>query len=197
MAEKKKTADRDLTLINILERMADQLQRQDTVLTEMIKQQGDSMREAAEAEFCRSAQQGEADAAHKRIQEALTQYRATMLSLVHEQDSINLRIIDMNKLADKTAYSLESFSQTLSELDNRVKKQEATVSEHFAHSIKQAEALPRELASMGRDFAKLHADTEKRLGQMREDTQRQSENMNRDFTRLHADTEKHLGLMHE
>lgn len=197
MADRVKPADRDQTLINILERMADQLLRQDSMLNEVIKQQGDSAKEASEAEFFRSTQFGETEASQNRIQEALKQYRATMLSLVNEQDNINDKLKDVIRLADRTAYALENFKQQLSDLDERIKKQETTVNDHFAHSLKQTDALPKEIAGMNREVALLHAGTEKSLGRMHEETQRQLGNIKSDVTRLHAGTEKHLGQMHE
>lgn len=197
MAEKKKTTDRDQTLINILGRMADQLLRQDTLLSEVMKLQSDSAKEASEAEFFRSTQYGETEEAHKRIQEGLKQYRATMLSLVNEQDNINIKLNEMSRLVDRTAYALENFKQQITDLDERMKKQETTANDHFAHSLKQADALPKEIAGMNRDVARLHADTEKNMGRMHEEAQRQIDNMKNDVTRLHADTEKRLGQMHE
>jgi len=183
MAEKKKNIDRDQTLINVLERMADQIQKQDSIITELVKQQNGLVVEVANAEFSRGMQISDVNVTQKGIQDAIARYRSDMLSLVHEQDSTNKQMNDMRKLVDRTAYSLELNTQKLSELDNKVKAQEKTISDHYAHSLKQAEALPKETAELGRNFTRMHADTEKRLVQMHEETQRQLDKLKQETIR--------------
>jgi len=184
MAEKKKTVpDRDQTLINVLERMADQLQKQDSLLMEISDKQGDFSKEMTNADFHLSVQQRENDSAYSRIQEALSNYRSSMLSLVHEQDTIGVKLSDVIRLSDKTAYSLENTSQRLLALEERVKTQEKIVNDHFAHTLKNADTFPKEMGNLGQNVSRLHADTEKRLGQMHGETQRQLDKLKQETIR--------------
>ena len=84
--EKTKMSTRDTALISILERMADQIQRQDYLLEDIIKYQSDLSKTMQNAEFQRGAAQNETDNANERVRESLSRYRSDMLSLVNEQD---------------------------------------------------------------------------------------------------------------
>ena len=175
--------DRDITLISILERMADQIQRQGSLLDDIIKNQSSLVKAIDNAEFQRGVKKGDADRSLDKISETMTRYRSDMLSMVHEQDSINKSIKDFNKLVNRTTYSLETTSQMLVDLDERVKTQEKTVSSHYEFTLKQAEAVPKEIAEASRRLTNLHADTDKRLGEQHRETQRQLEKLQHDTTR--------------
>jgi len=183
MAEKTKMPDRDKTLINILERMADQLQRQGIILDDIIKNQNESAKAMGGAEYHRGALQRDTADSLGKIQDSVSRYRSDMLNLVHEQDSINKSLQDLNKLVNKSAYSLENSNQKLIDLDERSITQGKITSEHYAHALKQAEQLPKEIADTERSLTRLHAATEKRLGEQHSDTLRQLEKLQHETTR--------------
>jgi len=218
MPEKANVSDRDKTLINILRRMADQIQKQDELLQDIVKRQGEFARAFDNAEFQRGATQGAADFASDKVLEALSRYRSNMLSLVNEQDSINNNLKELDKLVHKAAYSVAEVSQTLSELeesakkqekafsehsehtlkqagiftDERLKKQEKTIQDHFAHALKQAETFTDE--RLARSEKTVHDHYSHSLKQA-ELIQGEFAETNRNFTKLHAETENSIGKM--
>lgn len=183
MAEKSKISERDATLVNILDRMAGQLQRQELLLEEIVKRQDDFSKAMDNAKFSQGSLRSENDTAFKRLYDALTRYRSDMLSLVNEQDRINERMAELHKVLNKTAYTLEIADQRLSDFYERVKIQEKAVHDHYEHSLKQAGMIPQKFADTDRNVAKLHADTEKRLGEMHRETQRQLEKLQQETSR--------------
>jgi len=197
MADKTKTVDREQTLINVLERMADQIQKQDLLIAEVAKQQSGLIFDIANTEFSLGAQHNDTNSALRNIDNALNRYRSDLLSVVHEQDNIAVNFKEMRKLVDRSVYSLENNNHLISELDSKIKNQEKTVNDHFAHTLRQSEVVPKGLADLNRDYSRLHADTEKRLTERHDDTQRKLDNLNREFIKLHADTEKRLIQRHE
>ena len=183
MPEKTPVSDRDKTLINILERMVGQIQRQDILLNEIIKNQNEFTKSAGSLEYRRSALQREADDSLGKIQDSINRYRSDMLSLVNEQDNTSKSLKELNKMVSKSSYTLESSAQTLSGLDERTISQEKVVSKHYEHALKQAEIIPKEIADASRSLSKLHADTEKRLVEQHRDTVRLLEQLQHETTR--------------
>jgi len=176
-------SDRDKTLINILERMADQIQKQGFLLEEILQNQSGFEKAVENAVFHRDTLKDETDKSLEKISDSISRYRSDMMNLVHEQDSISKSLKEFNKLVNKTTYSLETTSQMLVDIDGRVKSQERTVSEHYEHALKQAEKIPKEIADSGRRLSNLHADTEKHLGEQHRETQRQLEKLQHETTR--------------
>ena len=192
-AEKDKpTTDRDMTLIRVLERMADQIQRQDELLDGILKRQADYNREATNIEFQRSLQQSESDTALRQHTDSLSRYRSDMLSLVNEQDVMNKNMKELQKLVSSATFAAELTTERVAVLEELLKTQEKEIHDHFEHSLKQAETLPQEFASTSQNYAQLHAETEKSLEKMHAETQSQLEG----FAKLHADTEKSIENMH-
>ena len=200
MAEKKLTRQ-ESALVSILERMADQLTKQDQVLEEVTGRQFDLTKALEAIEFQIEARQNDysraiesmeyqigikqngSDTDIKNLQDAVSRYRSDMLSLVNEQDHISKKLSELNSLVGKTFYTMENANQTLTRLEEKAKAQEKVANDHFAHSLKQAEILPKEIANSGQSIAKLHMDTEKSLGKMHGDTQRQLEKLQQDTVR--------------
>lgn len=201
MAEKGKMTRQESALVSILERMADQLTKQDQLLEDVNTRQFDLTKALEAIEFQIEARQNDysralesmeyqigirqsgADSDVKGLQDTISRYRSDMLSLVNEQDNINIKVAELNTLLNKTVYAMEKANQTISELEAKSKSQEKIANEHFTHSLKQAEILPKEISNSTQSISKLHMDTEKSLGKMHQDTQRQLEKLQQDTTR--------------
>jgi len=183
MAEKGKQSQRDTTLVNILERMADQLQKQDQLLDLMGTKQQELSQALKASELRMSAQQNDLKLSVEKMQDSISRYRSDMLSLVNEQDHINKKMLELNNLVNRTAYSFEAANKELGGLNERAKTQEKTIGDHYSHSLKQAEILPEKIADSNRSISKLHMDTEKSLGKMHIETQRQLQKQQQEITR--------------
>ena len=211
MAEKSKISQRDMTLINILERMVDQIQKQDSRLEEIANRQSEYTREIRNAEYSRSVRQSDSDTSLSGLTEALSRYRSDMLSLVNEQDHVNKNMAELQKLVNKASCSVEVNSEKVAYLDELVKTQAKEVHEtnelslkqnekvaalevlfkaqvkeardHYEHALKQAESYPKELAAISRHVTLLHTDTEKHLSKLHFETARQIEKLQSDTLR--------------
>jgi len=183
MTDDTRISERDKTLINILERLADQLQSQDVLLEEIFRQQGEFSKDAVNAKLHRSSLQKDMDISLEKLRESISRYRGDMFDIVREQDNINKNISELNKLVHKSTYSVEDIKQKLSEVDERLIKQEKKLGDHDEHSQRHAEAIPREISDVAVKVTKLHADTEKRLGELHRETQRQLEKLQKDTVR--------------
>ena len=181
--DKARMSDRDKTLINILERMVDQMQKQDLLLEDVIRRQNELIRGVDGAESHRGLLHSQTDKSLERLSESIIRFRSDMLSLVNEQDHINKNIDDLSKLIKTTTFAVDNSNKRLADIDERAKSQEKSIREHYEHSLKQAEVLQRELADTNRSFAKLHMDTEKRLGQLHQETQRQLKKLQQETMR--------------
>jgi len=210
-SEKSRVSQRDMTLINILERMADQIQKQDSRLEDIATRQGEYTREVRNAEYSRSIRQTDSDSSLTGLADALSRYRSDMLSLVNEQDHVNKNMAELQKLVNKAAYSVEVNNEKVAALDELVKSQVKEVHEHnelwfkqsekvkameelqksqvkeardhYEHVLKQAESFPREIAAINRHITLLHTDTEKHLGKLHIETARQIEKLQSDTLR--------------
>ena len=183
MAEKSKITRRESALVSILERMADQLQKQDSLLDDVVNRQLEFSKTLERTEFGHRSRQIEYEEAITKVQESFSRYRSDMLSLVNEQDHINENMAEYNALMNKTAYALEGSNQNIAALERKVEAQERSIREHIEHSYKQEELFHKELADTNRYFAKLHMDTEKYLGKMHLETQKQLEKVQQETTR--------------
>jgi len=183
MAEKQKITDRDATLVNILERMASQLQKQAELLEDIVKRQDELSISSGKSERRRDALYRETDSTYEKIGESLTRYRSDMLSLVNEQDHINSNITDLRKMIKDAAFSLEKSAHKIEDLDARINTQSKEMHEHFEHSLRQAEILPKEFADVSRNVTKHHMDAEKAFGKMHHEAQRSLEKSHQETTR--------------
>ena len=173
MPEKSSIPGRDQALIGILERLADEMVQQDTMLEDILKRLNEFAGSVEASELHRRSRQVSAEQAHEKLFESFHHYRSDMLGLVNEQDHINKNINELQKMVRDTTYALETTNQRLVSLDERLKLQEKASQEHYEHSLKQAGAFHSEIAESSRNFTKLHADTEKHLGELHSETQRQ------------------------
>jgi len=183
MAGKPEIPQRDSALIKVLERLSDQLQKQDLLLEDIVKHQLKLTKSVESADYNWKMRQIDANEASRMLRESVGRYRSDMLSLVNEQDHINKNIANLSDLVNKTAYALEKAVQILAGLEERVKTQEKTINDHFSHSLKQEKTLPERIADSTRSITKMHMDTEKSLGKMHQETQRQLEKLHQETTR--------------
>ncbi|MCL2226354.1 MAG: hypothetical protein FWB97_01810 [Oscillospiraceae bacterium] len=200
MIEQVKKPDRDKALINILERMAGQIGKQDHLLEEIVKQQGEYAKEVSKAQSHRRGLQTETEQAIDKLHEAIGRYRGDMLSIVSEQDTITKNMIELNKLVNQAMYQMELSNKRLADLDKSVQAHEKTLGEKSDHIIKQTEIIPQEIAEASNRDAKMHSDTEKRIGELRNEAMRQLEKMHADaekrFGELRSETQRQLDKMH-
>jgi len=183
MAERSKISDRDKTLINILERIGSELQRQGALLDDIMARQDEVSLSMRSTGYQLSAQYSESEKTYEKIQDSISRYRSDMLSIVNEQDHINAGVKELRKDVNKTTFSLETNNKRIEDLDSRLKTYEKAMRDHYEASQKQAEALPKEFADVRQNVSRLHADTEKRVSEMQRETLRILDKMNQDTTR--------------
>jgi len=181
MPDKQRQSQRDSTLVNILERMADQLHKQDQLLDDVTKRQRELALALESSEQRLAAWQSVVSVNVERLQESFSRYRADMLKLVNEQDHMSKDMSGLNRQANTITYAFEAANQKLAGLENRTAAQEKTAGDHFNHSLKQAESLPKTINDSTRSITKLHMDTEKSLGKMHSETQKQLEKQQQDI----------------
>jgi len=220
-----KKQDRDKALIGILTRLANEMQDQDNMLTEVIESQKNLVKAQKLTEQYMRRKQIEVDEDHKKMMNSFSRYRSDMLKLVNEQDTINRNISDLQNVVKATTYTIDSTSHMLTVLDDRLSRHEKTAEEQAEdatkqqenlkiaiderllhlekttgeqaeHTIKQQEELKSAINEVALDFTRLHADTEKRAAEIHSDTSEQINKIRRDFTKLYADTEKRTGELH-
>ena len=189
MVDKTKTPDREQALIEVLKRLAGEMERQDETLNGLLERQDEFTKSFERAESHRRTKQVDSDIAHDKLQDSFYHYRSDMLKLVNEQDHINKNIDDLENLIKTTIFSMEVTTKKLDELDERLTQQEKALKTHSENSIEQGEVFRNEIVETNRNLSRLHADTEKSLMSEIVET-------NRSFTKLHADTEKNLSNLH-
>jgi len=183
MAEKEKVPERDKTLINILERIGGELQRQGALLDEITARQNEVSQSMRSTGYQLSAQYGESEKTTDKIQDSLSRYRSDMLSIVNEQDHINEGVKELRKEVGKAIFSLETNNKRLENLEARLNASEKALKDHYEASQKHSDSIPKEFANVKQNESRLHADTEKRLGELHRETQRLLEKMNKETTR--------------
>ena len=191
MPTEKKIAQRDLTLINILERLSNQLQTFDTRLEDIEKKQQEFPGLMEKAGLWQQTGQSENSAEIRKLHESMRRYRSDMLSLVNEQDRLNEGMKGLLKRQDAIVGAQEVISRDVTRLDERFGNQEKTVGEHSAYSVRQREEFIKELDGVNRNNAKLYVDMDKHLDSLTTDV----ESVNRNSAKLHLDTEKRLDTL--
>jgi len=183
MAEKAKTSDRDKALINILERIGGELQRQGDVLDDIVSNQEELSRALRSAEFQLGSQQSAAEQSIDKLGETLSHYRSGMLSLVNEQDRANENLKDMRKMMHDNNFAVETSNQEMAALSERVSAQDKAMREFYDHSLAREAETQKGIADNERTITKLHSDTEKRIVELQRETQGQLERLQQDTTR--------------
>ena len=211
MSSDRRASQRDETLVRVLERLADSISAQEIMLKDTMKQQIELLEEMERSEKRQVVRQSESVWATEKSSEEIGRYRSDMLSLVNEQDRLNVITLELSKkhsamaftldninnllnelndrieiqekLVNAVAYSQEDSSNAIDQLGMRLETQERVVFEINAHSVRHEELLPKEIGDLGRNVNRLHADTEKHLVDMHRETQRQLERLRMDIDR--------------
>ena len=183
MASERKISQRDMTLINVLERLGAQIQQYDTRLEEIEKRQTELMQTAERTDSWKLMRQDETDAALGDLKKEFLRYRSDMLNIVREQGYLDERMKGLAKRQDMIAGAQENINQDVANLDKRFGIQEKTVRELYEYSLKQGNALSGNIFESDRHAAKLHMDTEKRLMEAYRENKRQIEALRQDMMR--------------
>ena len=177
MPDNSKKSDRDQALVNILERLVGEMRQQDSRLEELLLRSTELTNSLDSTGRQLRGKQVDAERAaersHNKLLDSFHHYRSDMLKLVNEQDKINSNIDTLQKLVRNTLFTLDTTNQKLLELDERLNLQEKTSREHYEHSVKESEVFQGAVDNSNRNYTKLHADTEKQLGQLHLETSRQ------------------------
>ena len=182
-----KLSKRDTALVNILERMVDQIHLQDKMLHELIDRQVKITGSIDDSMFHQNLQHDEVDAAFKKLHDSFTRYRSDMLGFVREQDTTRKGVENTLKQVNELGYSFEGTGKIVSDIDARLKKHEKAVHDHIAFSSQKWESLPIATAETNRNIADLHVYVEKSFKQIREETKQHLEKHQKETVRrLHT-----------
>ena len=162
-AESAKLSERDMTLINVLDRLAAQIRHQDALIGDL----SDSMQELMSAvKNSEQKQQSRLDGTEHSIEkfgEGFTRYRSDLLKIVNEQDRVGELTEELSKRQIQISEAQERINLILEGLEKRFGAQEKTATTHYDYSLKQGIELPKQVEDINRHVSKLHMDTEKRL----------------------------------
>jgi len=215
MPSEKKTPEsqREVILVNILERLSNQLNQFEERLEEIERNQLEMPGVLEKAGLSQNPAKTDNNSELKKLQDAFLRYRSDMLSLVNQQDKLDERLKELYKRQDAIIGAQETISRDTARLDERFNIQEKAVGEHSAFSVRQGETLTRNIDNVNRNAAQLFLDAEKRLEALSRDVEsvnrnaaklyvdaekrldtiiRDVEGVNRSTAKLHVDTEKHL-----
>ena len=167
-----KMSDRDQALIGILERLAGEMQQQDDMLEDLLART-DALSKKLEATEKQQQDSLRVQKSQDTLYDPSRNYRSDMLSLVNEQDRINKNIDDLQKNLKTATYALDVTNQKLLNIDERLSSHEKISNEYYAQAQKQPVIFQEALDESNRSFSKLHAETEKRLGEMSKETMQQ------------------------
>ena len=181
MAKEKEISQRDLALINILERLADQIQLYDAHLDEIAKHQMDLSDALDRNEQQKIARQDMTGAGLEDLKREFLRYRSDMLSIVREQDHLDERMKSLSKRQDMIAGAQEDIGRDLANLVERFKIQEKTARDHYEFALKYSDSLSGKIADLDRHVAKLHMDTEKHVLESNKDYRQQIESLRQDI----------------
>jgi len=183
MAGEKKASNRDETLINILERLSDNIRNQQLQLDDIASMQHDLSVSMERAGLQYNSRHDVTNAAIERSQESIQRYRSDILSIVNEQDRTNMLVSDLSKKQAAIAFTQDNISHALSDMIKLLEAQKKDTHDANEFSVRHGESLTKDISGVDRNVAKLHMDFEKRTGDMRKETQQQLEKIRMDFER--------------
>ena len=183
MAGNKQLSQRDETLVKVLDRLSENVLNHESLLEEILTQQRELVADMERTERRLLARQDTAEASTEKTHENILRYRSDLLSLVNEQDRLNEIIKELTKKQSTIAYTQDGITRGLSAISSSFEAQDRIVRDISTYSVKHEETLSTEIAAMNRSVAKLHMDTEKRLGEAHKETQRQLEKIRMDVER--------------
>ena len=162
-AENAKISERDMALINVLDRLAAQIAQQDTIIEDMSNKVQELMAAIKDSERKQHLRLDGTEQSVDSLSKDFRRYRADLLKIVNEQDRVSEVTEEISKRQDSIAETQEKEGQILEDLEKRFGIQEKTTGTHYEYSLKQGESLPKQIQDSNRHVSKLHMDTEKRL----------------------------------
>jgi len=139
----------------------------------------------------------ETNAATEKLDQTFVRYRSDMLGLAREQGRISDSTTTMAKRQETLAEAQEQITHDLTDLDSRFATQEKTAHDHFELSIRQGDSVQEGIANANRNAARLHDETEKRLGEGHSKISNQITELDHNVAIHHDETEKKLSDEHK
>ena len=193
MAGERKLSQRDEMLIKVLDRMSDNIWKQEMLLDEIIKQQLEQTANIERAWLQLHMRHDTADSAREKTHEDFLRYRSDMLHLVNEQDRLNDIVKDVGKKQAAIAFSQDSIVNTLTSLDQQFDTQMTDINKKQTTFAFSQDSMTNALA----DLDKRLETQEKVIREINtytirhEDTlSKEIADMNRNIARLHIETDK-------
>lgn len=179
-------AQRDATLVRILERLSHQIQDFDARLIEIEKHQHELPASMERAGIRHDNRQADTESELEKLNSAFLRYRSDMLKLVNEQDVLDKNMTGLGKRQDTIAAAQEVIGQDVKRLTERFDTQEKAVSEHYEYAVRQGEVVFKDIDGVNRKTKELFTDTEKRFDAI----SKEIDGVNRNTKELFTDTEK-------
>ena len=187
MPDNPKKSERDQALVNILERLVGEMRQQDSMLEDLLARNTEFTNSLDSTWRQMRGKQIDADRAaersHNKLLDSFHHYRSDMLKLVNEQDQININIDALQKSVRTMLFTLDSTNQKLLDLDERLNLQEKISRDHYEYSVKESGEFQGAVDNSNRNYTKLHADTDKQLGELHSETSRQMDKFQHDTMR--------------
>ena len=174
---------REMTLINVLERLADEVNAQESLLKEFIERQSNVSGIMDDSEFKQNLFRDEVDNSIRQLQDSFARYRSDMLTFVHEQDVLRKNMEDALESISKISYSLENTGTTVSDMDKGFSKHEKEVHDNILFTNQKWDNLPGEFSETNRNISGLHADMVKFFGDTNTDIELRFEKYQKETTR--------------
>ena len=197
MPSEKKTSERDLTLIKVLERLSTQaklhktqIEEATTQIEEVTKGQAEILEVVRRSELRQESRQDGAEHSLETFGESIQRYRSDMLSLVNEQDRIGDTLKALSKRLDMIAVSQEEMGKDLSNLGERFNGQEKNAHDHYEYAVRLGDTTAKDIADVNRNATKLHVETTKQLGDEHREMRKQLTDADRNAVKLHEATVK-------
>ena len=196
MSGERKLSQRDEMLIKILDRLSDNIWKQELLLDEIIKRQLEQTANTERAWLQLHVRHDASDSAREKTHEDFLRYRSDMLHLVNEQDRLNDIVKDVGKKQAAIAFSQDSIINTLTSLDQRLDTQIDDVNKKQTTFAYSQDSMTNALADLDRRLEtqeKVIREINKYTIRHEETLSKEIYEMNRNATKLHIETDKTVG----
>ena len=181
-SQQQQQSQRDTALVNILERLSNQIQQFDSRLTAIEKHQVELPASMERVGMHQSSRFEDTDSEIKKLHDAFMRYRNDMLKLVNETDHLEESMKSLSKRQDTIAAAQEDIGQDTKNLVERFDAQEKVASDHFEFSVRQVEVTSRDIVGVNLNTTKLFVDAEKRFDAVIKEVGGVNSNTNKLFT---------------
>ena len=196
MAGERKLSQRDEMLIKILDRLSDNIWKQELLLDEIIKRQLEQTANIERAWLQLHERHDTSDSAREKEHEDFLRYRSDMLHLVNEQDRLNDIVKDVGKKQSAIAFSQDSIINTLMSLDQRFDTQMEDISKKQTTFAFSQDSMTNALAELDKRIEaqeKVIREINKYTIRHEETLSKEIADMNRNVAKLHIETDKIVG----